>query len=131
MVLYLNATEASKNARALRGNAMNIMEVDGYKAKIEYDSELDEFRGEILGLNGSADFYGKNPTILRREFKASLAVFLEVCEEKGIYPTKTYSGRFNLRIPPGLHSKIANKATAEDKSINQWVSEVLENSVGD
>ena len=101
---------------------MNIMEVDGYKAKIEYDSELDEFRGEILGLNGSADFYGKDPATLRREFKASLAVFLEVCEEKGIYPTKTYSGKFNLRIPPGLHSKIANRATAEDKSINQWVS---------
>ena len=110
---------------------MNIMEVDGYKAKIEYDSELDEFRGEILGLNGRADFYGKNPTILRREFKASLAVFLEVCEEKGIYPTKAYSGKFNLRIPPQLHSKIANKATAEGKSINQWVSEVLEHSVGE
>lgn len=30
---------------------MNIMEVDGYKAKIEYDSELDQFRGEILELN--------------------------------------------------------------------------------
>jgi len=27
---------------------MNIMEVDGYKAKIEYDSELDQFRGEIM-----------------------------------------------------------------------------------
>ena len=72
---------------------MNIMEVDGYKAKIEYDSELDEFRGEILGLNGSADFYGKDPATLRREFKASLAVFLEVCEEKGINPTKEFSGR--------------------------------------
>jgi len=117
--------------RTLRGDTMNIMEVDGYKAKIEYDSELDEFRGEILGLNGSADFYGKNPTILRREFKASLAVFLEVCDEKGIYPTKTYSGKFNLRIAPGLHSKIANRATAEDKSINQWVSEVLEHSVSE
>ena len=110
---------------------MNIMEVDSFKAKIEYDAELDEFRGEILGLNGSADFYGKNPTDLRREFKASLAVYLEVCEEKGIYPTKKYSGKFNLRIPPGLHSKIANKATAEDKSINQWVSEVLEHSVSE
>jgi predicted HicB family RNase H-like nuclease len=53
---------------------MNIMEVDGFKAKIEYDSELDEFRGEILGLNGSADFYGKDPETLRREFKTSLAV---------------------------------------------------------
>ena len=110
---------------------MNIMEVDGYKAKIEYDSELDEFRGEILGLNGSAEFYGKDPETLRREFKASLAVFLEVCEEKGIYPTKSYSGKFNLRIPPGLHSKIANRATAEDKSINQWVSEVLEETIGE
>jgi len=40
---------------------MNIMAVDGYRAKIEYDPGLDMFRGEILGLNGSADFYGKNP----------------------------------------------------------------------
>jgi len=108
---------------------MNIMEMDGYKAKIEYDSELDEFRGEILGLNGSADFYGKDPATLRCEFKASLAVFLEVCEEKGIYPTKVYSGKFNLRIPPRLHGEIASRATAEGKSINQWVSEKLEHSV--
>ena len=39
---------------------MNIMEVDGYRAKIEYDADLDRFRGEILGLNGSEDFYGKS-----------------------------------------------------------------------
>ena len=108
---------------------MNIMEVDGYKAKIEYDPELDQFRGEILGLNGSADFYGKNPTALRREFRNSLKVFLEVCEEKGIYPTREYSGRFNLRIPPQLHGEIAARASAEDKSINQWVSEVLEQTL--
>jgi len=46
---------------------MNIMEVDGYKAKIEYDPKLDQFRGEILGLNGNADFYGKSPISLRKE----------------------------------------------------------------
>jgi len=108
---------------------MNIMEVDGYKAKIEYDPELDQFRGEILGLNGSADFYGKNPAALRREFRNSLKVFLEVCEEKGIYPSREYSGRFNLRIPPQLHGEIAARASAEDKSINQWVSEVLEQTL--
>jgi len=110
---------------------MNIMEVDGYKAKIEYDPELDQFRGEILGLNGSADFYGKSPTSLRKEFRNSLRVFLEVCEEKGLSPTKAYSGKFNLRIPPRLHSEIAARATAEDKSINQWVSEALHNSVSE
>ena len=107
---------------------MNMMEVDGYKAKIEYDPELDQFRGEILGLNGSADFYGKSPASLRKEFKASLKVYLEVCEEKGIAPTKEYSGKFNLRIPPRLHREIAARATAAGKSINQWVSEVLKRS---
>ena len=110
---------------------MNIMEVDGYKAKIEYDPELDQFRGEILGLNGSADFYGKSPASLRKEFKNSLKIFLEVCEEKNLSPAKQYSGRFNLRIPPRLHSEIAARATAENKSINQWVSETLNNSVSE
>ena len=110
---------------------MNIMELDGYRAKIEYDSELDQFRGEILGLNGSADFYGKNPSSLRKEFGQSLKVYLEVCEENGISPTKEFSGKFNLRIPPRLHKEIAARATAEDKSINQWVSENLERSVDD
>ena len=105
------------------------MEHESYKAKIEYDPEIDMFRGEILGLNGSADFYGKSPTELRREFKKSLQVYLEVCEEKGISPRKEYSGKFNLRIPPKLHSEIAAKATAEHKSINQWVAEALEESL--
>ncbi len=108
---------------------MNIMEIESYKAKIEYDPEIDMFRGEILGLNGGADFYGKNPTELRREFKKSLKVFLEVCEEKGISPKKEYSGKFNLRIPPKLHSEIAAMATAEEKSINQWVADTLEETI--
>ena len=49
---------------------MNVMTVDGYHAKIEYDEELDLFRGEVLGINGGADFYGKNPKELRAEFMA-------------------------------------------------------------
>ena len=109
---------------------MNIMEVDGYRARIEYDPELDQFRGEILGINGSADFFGKSPTGLRAEFRRSLKVFLDVCEEKGVSAAKEYSGKFNLRIPPRLHCEIAVRAKAEDKSINQWVSEVLGQSVG-
>jgi predicted HicB family RNase H-like nuclease len=110
---------------------MNMMEIDGYKAKIEYDPDLDQFRGEILGLNGSADFYGKSPANLRKEFKNSLKVFLEVCKEEGINPKKEYSGKFNLRIPSRLHREIAARATATDKSINQLVSEILKRSVSE
>ena len=67
---------------------MNSMTVEGYHTKIEYDEELGLFRGEIIGLNGGADFYGKNPEELRSEFKKSMQVFFKVCEEKGIEPRR-------------------------------------------
>lgn len=104
---------------------MNLMTVNGYSARIEYDPETDMFRGEILGLNGGADFYGKSPKELRQEFKRSLAVFLEVCKEKGVEPRRNYSGRFNLRISPELHERLAIASQAEGKSINTLAQEAL------
>lgn len=97
--------------------------------RIEYDADLNLFCGEILGLNGGADFYGSNPEELRQEFKVSLEEFLAVCEEQGISPVKEYSGRFNLHISPELHREIAIATAVQNKSINQWVSDVLEEAV--
>jgi predicted HicB family RNase H-like nuclease len=108
---------------------MNVMTVDGYNAKIEYDPEIDMFRGEILGLTGGADFYGKTAKELKAEFKKSLTVFLEVCKEKGIEPRRNYSGKFNLRVPPELHEKLAIVAQAEGKSINTLAQEALAHRV--
>ncbi len=108
---------------------MNVMSIDGYHATLEYDAELDLFRGEILGLTGGADFYGKNPKELRMEFKKSLDVFLEVCREKGIEPRRNFSGKFNLRISPELHEQLAIAAQAEGKSINALAQEALRERV--
>ena len=105
---------------------MNLMTYEGYQAKIEYDEDLDQFRGEILGLTGGADFYGKNPKELRTEFKKSLEVFLSVCEEKGIEPRRNFSGKFNLRISPELHQRLAITAQAVGKSINSIAQEALQ-----
>jgi len=116
-------------ASATRSTAMNMMTLDGYKAKIEYDADIDMFRGEILGLNGGADFYGKNPNELRTEFRKSLQIFLDVCREKGIEPRRNYSGKFNLRIPPELHERLAIAAQAEGKSINALAQEALQQRV--
>jgi predicted HicB family RNase H-like nuclease len=108
---------------------MNLMTLDAYQAKIEYDADLDMFRGEILSLNGGADFYGRNTKELRAEFKKSLQVFLDVCREKGIEPRRNYSGKFNLRIPAELHEKLAIVAQAEGKSINTLAQEALQQRV--
>lgn len=108
---------------------MNLMNLNGYSAKIEYDADLDLFRGEVLGLTGGADFYGKNPRELRSEFKKSLQVFLEVCREKGIEPRRNFSGKFNLRISVELHEKLAIVAEAEGKSLNSLAQEALSQRV--
>ena len=108
---------------------MNTVTVERYRAKIEYDEEIDLFRGEILGISGSADFHGKNIRELRAEFKKSLQVFLEVCKEKGLEPQRHFSGKFNLRIPPELHEQLAIEAQAQGKIINTLAQEALQERI--
>lgn len=108
---------------------MNIMEIEGYKAIIKYDPAVDMFRGEFVGLSGGADFYATNISELRNEGKVSLKVFLDMCKEESINPYKQYSGKFNLRVPPELHAEIAAKAAAEGKSLNQLVTDMLDQAI--
>jgi predicted HicB family RNase H-like nuclease len=105
------------------------MEIDGYQAVIQYDPEIEMFRGEFVGLNGGADFYAKEIDTLRKEGEISLKVFLEMCQEDGIEPRKEYSGKFNLRLPSDLHAEIAMKAASSGKNLNQWVTDLLTQSV--
>jgi predicted HicB family RNase H-like nuclease len=106
--------------------ALSPVFANGFHAKIEYDEELDLFRGEIVGLNGGANFYGNNPKEFRDEFKKSLQIFLDVCQEKGIEPKRNFSGKFNLRISPELHEQLAIAAQAQGKSINLLAQEALQ-----
>jgi len=108
---------------------MNTMEIDGYRAVIQYDPDIEMFRGEFVSLNGGADFYAKDIDGLRKEGKISLKVFLDMCQEDGVEPRKEYSGKFNLRVSPKLHAEISARAAAAGKSLNQWVTNVLDQSI--
>lgn len=79
---------------------INQMTINGVNAVITYDSELNLFRGEFIELNGGADFYAADTEGLKREGEISLKVFMEACQEDGVEPFKSYSGKFVLRIPP-------------------------------
>lgn len=108
---------------------MNAMEINGYRAVIQYDPEIEMFRGEFVGLNGGADFYAADVDGLRSEGETSLKVFLDMCREDGVEPRREFSGRFNLRVSPDLHAEIASRAAASGKSLNRWVADTLEETV--
>jgi predicted HicB family RNase H-like nuclease len=108
---------------------INQMTINGVKAVITYDPDIEMFRGEFIGLNGGADFYASDVDGLKREGEISLKVFLDACREDGIEPYKTFSGKFMVRIPTELHTEIAGAAAAEGKSLNQWITDALEREV--
>lgn len=106
-------------------SATNLLEIDGYQATVQYDADIEMFRGEFIGLTGGADFYASDIKGLRREGKASLDVYLQMCSEQGIEPRRQYSGKFNVRLPAELHEAIAVEAAAQGKSLNQWLCDTL------
>lgn len=103
----------------------NIIEIDGHKALVTFDPELEMLRGEFLGLSGGADFYAAAVPELMEEGRKSLTVYLEMCREKSIEPFKVYSGKFNVRLDPDLHEVAAAAAAADGKSLNEWVSQAI------
>ncbi|WP_201574012.1 type II toxin-antitoxin system HicB family antitoxin [Psychrobacter sp. H8-1] len=109
----------------------NIMMINDHKAIIQYDPELDLFRGEFVGLNGGADFYGESITNLESEGSQSLQAFMDVCKENGIDPYKSFSGKFMTRIPSDLHEQVSTIATSHGMSLNQWVTDTLTNAIND
>lgn len=106
----------------------NIIEIDGHKAVLAYDSEVGMFRGEFLGLAGGADFYAASIEGLRDEGRKSLQVFLDICREKGIEPRRAFSGRFNVRLDPRAHEAAVMAAASENKSLNEWVAQTIGNA---
>jgi predicted HicB family RNase H-like nuclease len=100
----------------------NLLDIDGHKAVVAYDPELETFRGEFVGLSGGADFYGTDVASLKQEGRLSLRVYLEACRERGVDPYREFSGKLNLRLDPKVHEAAVLAAAAEKLSLNEWIS---------
>lgn len=103
-----------------------MMKYKGFFGKVEYFPEWRIFRGQILGISYPLFFQGKNPDELEESFHSVVDVYLEKCKKTGEKPEKVYSGKFNLRIDPLLHAKLAMKAEQLGLSMNQYIALKLE-----
>ena len=108
---------------------MNSMTDRGYAARVEYDERDNIFVGRILGIHAIISFRGETVSELRSEFELAVDDYLADCEEQGIKPEKPASGKLLLRVPPDIHSKAIVVAQASGKSLNQWVTDVIERAV--
>lgn len=107
-------------------NQLNVLKIDGYDAVIFYDPDIDMFRGEFVGLNGSADFYATTVPRLKAEGARSLREFLAICKERNIEPNKKFSGTFAVRMGKRKHEALATAAAARGVSMNALIDQAIE-----
>jgi len=108
---------------------MNTMNHRGYTARVEYDERDSIFVGRILGIQAIISFHGETVSELKAEFELAVNDYLLECEEKGVNPEKPASGKLLLRVPPEIHGRAIVYAQASGKSLNQWVTDVLQRAV--
>jgi predicted HicB family RNase H-like nuclease len=106
-----------------------MMEYKGYQGEVEFDSQAGVFHGELINIRDVVTFEGRSVDELEQAFRESVDDYLAFCAARGETPDKPYSGKFIVRVTPELHRKLAVYARAEDKSLNRWVREILEEAI--
>ena len=106
-----------------------MMNYKGYIACTEYDDEAGIFSGTVINTRSVITFQGTSVEELRREFQLSVDDYLEWCKEDGVEPEKSYSGRFNLRLSPSLHQRVALAARSLNMSLNSFVEKSLQDEL--
>ena len=102
-----------------------ILEIGGYQALVSDEPENGFFRGEFLGLNGGAEFYAPTREALRTEGEISLRVFLDMCAEDGVEPSREFSGKIELQISPEMHERLHLLAEVSGESLEEWIRNAL------
>ena len=107
----------------------NVLEYKGYFAKIEYSVDDMVLCGKIEGIRDLVNFESSDPAQIAHEFHCAVDDYLELCAELGVSPDKAYSGTFNVRINPEIHRTAAMTAEKRGLSLNQLVSQAIEDFV--
>jgi len=107
----------------------NLLEYKGYCGSVEYSAPDRCFYGKILGIRSLVTYEGTDVDTIEKEFKISVDEYLDLCENEGISPEKTYSGIFQVRVSPETHRGLAAKAEASGKKLNTVVAEALEHYI--
>jgi predicted HicB family RNase H-like nuclease len=108
---------------------MNIISYKKYIARIEPDIDDGILAGRVINTRDIIGFHGETIADAIESFHAVIDEYLEDCKQRGIEPNKPYSGKFNLRVSPKLHSDLATKAAKAGKSLNQWVADILDQEI--
>lgn len=108
---------------------MGTLNYKGFVGSVNFSEEDNVLFGKIEGIDGLVNYEGESVKALTEAFHEAVDDYLAYCKEEGIEPTKTYSGRLNIRISPDVHRRIAMIAKQSGTTINGFIRNALANDV--
>ena len=108
-----------------------MMEYKGYIGKVEIDEDAGILHGDVINIRDVITFEGSSVDEIHKAFRESVDDYLEFCAQRGETPEKPFSGKFVVRLPTELHRKAYIQAKLANKSLNGWVTEVLQSALRD
>lgn len=108
---------------------MNTLKYKGFLGSVSFSEADNVFFGKIEGIDGLVNFEGESVKELTDAFHNAVDDYLAYCKEEGIEPHKSYSGTFNVRFTPDLHSRIAYLAKQTGVSINSFIRTAVEKQI--
>ena len=103
----------------------DIITYKDYVAELTLDLEDDIIVGKVINTADIISFHGHTLCEAKQAFYDVLDIYLDTAKQKGIEPSKPYSGRFNLRISPELHRNLTMVAKQQQKSLNEYTEELI------
>jgi predicted HicB family RNase H-like nuclease len=104
---------------------MNRLFHQGYYGSVEYSAEDDVLHGRLLNINDIVTYEGATVAEIKTNFVEAVEGYIQMCAELGQMPDKPASGKFNVRIEPGLHRRAQEKAAILNVSLNDLVANAL------
>ncbi len=105
------------------------LEYKDFIGSVHFSTKDSVFHGKLEGVNDLVTFEGVSVDELKNAFHEAVDDYIELCEDIGKIPFKSFKGSFNVRITPDLHSKAYKIAVLKGKSLNQFVQEAIEREV--
>ncbi|MEA5129674.1 MAG: type II toxin-antitoxin system HicB family antitoxin [Proteiniphilum sp.] len=109
---------------------MGQLKYKRYVGSVEYSEEDNCLYGKVLGMsNDLISYEGQTVDELKKDFEGAVEDYLTSCNDRGIKPRKSFSGKLNLRMSSELHGRVAAIATKTGTTINEFINKAIANEL--
>jgi predicted HicB family RNase H-like nuclease len=106
----------------------NMMKYNGYYGSVNFNDDDNVFYGRIEFIKTLISYEGTDVTSLRKSFQEAVDDYLQVCEEFGKTPEKSFK-KGTVRIDKQLHRELEIEAVRAGISLNVLIARKLSKSI--